>query len=220
MSNRGPLLARLVLLSILLLTGCQDVELTTVPAPPPAMAVPTLVPTPDQRSIADVLAGLEGLPIEQFFEESYLQLGLRDPDYLVAQGLADRLGVANDRFTDMSDAYIRQTQQLEAGILDLLRGYDRSAMTPDQQLSYDVYEWILDDRVRRHEFMYYDYPVNPMSIWGIQTWLIDFMVNKQPIADRGDAEDYIARLSELDAWMEQLLAGLERREQHERGAHG
>jgi uncharacterized protein (DUF885 family) len=174
--------------------------------------VPTPEPIPDESTIAGVLANLEGLPIDQFFEASYLQLGLRDPDYLVTEGLADELGIANDRFTDMSDAYIRQTQQLVAGILDLLRGYDRSAMTPEQQLSYDVYEWILDDRVRGHEFMYYDYPVNPMSVWGIQTWLIDFMVNYQPIADRKAAEDYIARLSGIDTWMEQLLEGLKLRE--------
>jgi len=34
------------------------------------------------------------------------------------------------------------------GILDLLRAYDRSTLSPDQQVSYDVYEWYLDDRVR------------------------------------------------------------------------
>ena len=164
-------------------------------------------------SNAGSLAQLEGLPIDEFFERSYRQLQLRDPDALVVNGLADEYGVANDRFTDMSDGYVHETQQLEAAILDLLRTYDYGALSPDQQLSYDVYEWVLDDLVRGHPFTYYDYPVNSLTIWGKQNWLIDFMVNHQPITGKQEAADYIARLSQLDTWVAQLLAGLKRREQ-------
>jgi uncharacterized protein (DUF885 family) len=185
--------------------------LTATPVPP--AATPTSEPELDQPSIADVLASLDGLPIDQFFELSYRQLQLRDPDTLVINGLAGEYGVANDRFTNMSDGYMRETQQLESAILDLLRTYDRSALPPGQQLSYDVYEWYLDDLVRGHEFTYHDYPVNSLTIWGKQNWLIDFMVSYQPIADKQDADDYIARLSQMDTWVEQLLAGLKSREQ-------
>jgi uncharacterized protein (DUF885 family) len=194
--------------------------LTTTAVPPSATPIPpTEAPTPisepelDQPSIADLLATLEGLPIEQFFELSYRQLQLRDPDTLVINGLAVEYGVANDRFTDMSDSYIRETQQLELAILDLLRTYDRSALPSDQQLSYDVYEWYLDDLVRGHAFMYHDYPVNSLTIWGKQNWLVDFLVSYQPIADKQDAEAYIVRLSQIDTWVEQLLAGLRLRQQ-------
>ncbi|MFN2225144.1 MAG: DUF885 domain-containing protein, partial [Anaerolineae bacterium] len=58
----------------------------------------------------------------------------------------------------------------------------------------------------------YDYPVNSLTIWGKQNWLIDFMANHQPITGRQEATDYLARLSQLDTWVEQLLAGLKRRE--------
>jgi uncharacterized protein (DUF885 family) len=164
-------------------------------------------------SSARNLAQLEGLPIDEFFARSYRQLQLRDPDTLVVNGLADEYGVANERFTDMSDGYLHETQQLEVAILDLLRTYDYDALSPDQQLSYDIYEWILDDRVRGHPFTYYDYPVNPLTIWGKQNWLIDFMGNHQPITGKQDAADYVARLSQIDTWVAQLLAGLKRREQ-------
>jgi uncharacterized protein (DUF885 family) len=163
--------------------------------------------------VNDILAGLEGLPWEQFLEQSYRQLQLRDPDTLWINGLAPAYGVSNDHFSDISDAYLRETQQLEVAFLDLLHRYDRSALSPDLQLSYDVYEWYLDDRVQGHPFMYYDYPVNPLTIWGRQNWVIDLLVNYQPIADRQDAEDYIARLSEIDTWMAQLIEGLRLREQ-------
>ncbi|MGD8626608.1 MAG: DUF885 domain-containing protein, partial [Anaerolineae bacterium] len=75
----------------------------------------------------------------------------------------------------------------------------------------DVYEWYLDDRVRGHEFAYHDYPVNSLTIWGVQNWIVDFMVSYQPIADEQDAENYIARLAQLDEWVAQLLEELELR---------
>jgi uncharacterized protein (DUF885 family) len=164
-------------------------------------------------SIADVVASLQGLPIAQFLELSYRQLQLRDPDRLCINGLAEEYGVTSNRFTDMSDAYVRETQQLESAILDLLGTYNRDGLAPELQVSYDVYEWYLDDLVRGHEFTYYDFPVNSMTIWGKQNWLIDFMVSYQPIRDRQEAEAYIARLAQIDSWVEQLLEGLKLREQ-------
>jgi uncharacterized protein (DUF885 family)/pimeloyl-ACP methyl ester carboxylesterase len=164
-------------------------------------------------STADIVAELAGLSIDEFFEESYRQLALRDPDSLVINGLAEEYGVANDRFTNLSDAYVRETEQLQSAVLDLLRAYDRAALSSDQQLSYDIYEWYLDDLVRGHDFKYYDYPVNPLTIWGMQNRVIDLMVNYQPVADKEDARDYVTRLAELATWVNQLLEGLKLREQ-------
>jgi uncharacterized protein (DUF885 family) len=177
-----------------------------------ATQTPTPLYTADEALLADIREQLEGLPIDEFFEQSYRQIQLRDPDRLFINGLAEAYGVPADRFTNISDGYVRETQQLEAMILELLRVYDPSVLSSDQQLTYDIYEWVLADRVRGHEFMYYDYPVNSMTIWGKQNWLIDFMVNYLPIASLQDAEDYIARISQIDTWVMQLLEGLMLRE--------
>jgi hypothetical protein len=142
---------------------------TSSPTPTPAPPTPTAMPTPvPQLQLDQVRTHLAGLPIDQFFEASYQQLRLRDPEMLTYDGLAEAYGVGNDRLTDRSDAYVRETRALEAMILDLLRGYDREVLAPEQQVSYDVYEWYLDDLVRGHAFMYYDYPVNSMSYYGDQ----------------------------------------------------
>ncbi len=217
----------------LLMTGCGPARISPLPATnTPTASIPiadempdgTLSvlptstplpsqPTPDPSLIEGLTASLEGLPIDTFFEQSYRLLQSRDPDALVLNGLADEYGIGNDRFTDLSDAYVRETQQLEIAILDMLRAYERDALTHSQQIAYDVYTWVLEDRVRGHAFMYYDYPINSMTIWGKQNWLVDFMVNHQPIASRQDAEDYIARLSQVDTWVDQLIEGLRLREQ-------
>ena len=179
----------------------------------PTTEVPTVESTPEGPSIPEIIAQLEGLPIDVFFEESFHQLSLRDPDALILNGYADAFGIPKDQFTNLSDDYRRETQQLESALLDLLHGYDREALSADQRLNYEIYEWYLDDLVRGHEFMYYDYPVNSLTIWGRQNWLIDFMTNQLPLKDKQDAEDYISRLSKIDTWVDQLLEGLQLRKE-------
>ncbi len=181
-------------------------EPTSTPSP-----VPT-EPAAMSGAVSDIVASLEGLPIDEFFEESYKQLLLRNPEYLTNVGLADAYGLRHDRLNDLSDAYVRETQQLESAILALLQGYDRAALTSDQQVSYDVYEWYLDDLVRGHEFMYYDYPITHF----IGSWddeLIRLFTELHPLDHQQDAEDYISRLSQVDDQVEQLLDGLKRREE-------
>ncbi len=208
----------LTLLAVLmLLVGCQSVFPTALPSPTIGVQqpIPTIQPTPatTQLPIDEIIASLQGLPIGQFFEASYHELLFRDPDKLFVNGLAEQFDVPGDQFTDRSDAYIRDTQQLEVVIWNLLNTYDHTSLTQEQQLSYDIYAWYLDDRIRGQEFMYNDYPVNPLTIWGIQNWLIDFMVNYLPLETEQDAQNYISRLSQLDTWVDQILEGLKLREQ-------
>jgi uncharacterized protein (DUF885 family) len=184
----------------------------------PTLPVVTATFTPEaifkpKPSIDDIVDSLAGLPIATFFEESYRQLLIRDPDRLFVNGLAEAYAVPNDRFSDISIPYMEDTARLEAAILETLRTYDRDTLTQDDQLSYDIYTWYLEDRLRGHQFMLYDFPVNSLTIWGKQNWLVDFMVNTQPIENEADAEDYLARLSEIDTWVGQLIAGLEVRAQ-------
>ncbi len=189
-------------------TSAQVAQPPTETAPP----VPESPPVPP--SVDQILAGLEGLPLDRFMEESYRQLQLRDPDTLLMNGLASDYGLEPSRwFTDRSDTYNRETQRLEAAVLDLLRSYDLTDLTREQRLSYDVYEWYLDDLVRGHEFMYYNYLVNSLGNWDTVDWVFRFMVEAQPVEDEQAAQDYIARLSQLDTLADQLLEGLELREQ-------
>jgi uncharacterized protein (DUF885 family)/formylglycine-generating enzyme required for sulfatase activity len=167
-------------------------------------------PAPEEM-IADVVARLQGLAIDDFFEESHKELMLRDPEALTSLGLAEQYGQRHDRLTDVSDAYIRQTQALEVAILETLRSYNRASLSGEQQLSYDIYEWYLATQVQGHEFVYYDYPINPFSVFGVHNELVDFFVNIHPLRHRQDAEDYVARLSQIDTKVEGWIEGLKLR---------
>jgi uncharacterized protein (DUF885 family) len=154
------------------------------------------------------------LTIDEFFEDSFRQLLTRDPELVTDIGLADVYGTGNDKLTDISDSYVRETQALEAAALEGLRSFDSSSLTPDQKLSYEIYEWYLQDLVDGHRWMYHDYPLT-FFILSIQNELELFMTDLHHISDKKDAEDYISRLAQVGDKFSQALDGLKIREEME-----
>lgn len=176
--------------------------------------VPTKTPdsSPAESPLDQVIRDLDGLPIDQFFNESFKQLLLREPETLTYANISQEFGLRDDQLNDRSDAYLRQTQQLETAILDLLHTYEREQLTPDQQLSYDIYEWDLENRVAGHQFMYHDYPLNHM-VFSYDFSLNELFTELHPLNTRENAEDYISRLSQVNRQVDQVLEGLKLREQ-------
>ncbi len=183
------------------------------PAPTPAPTLPPPPPTAGADSPAAALSTeLEGLDLDQFFEVSFRALAMRNPEAILAEGVADIYGLQGAQLTDISDAYTRETLDMVAAVLESLRTYDREALTPEQQISYDVYEWYLDDEVRRREFLYHDYPATFFFVTSVPEDLVQFFTDLHPLADKQDAEDYVTRLGQVGIKFEQLIDGLKLRE--------
>jgi len=159
-----------------------------------------------------VIVGLEGLSLHDFYEASYAALLVRDPEHLTDLGVAASFGLRNDRLNNLSASYIEDTQRLETAILALLRGYDQDALAPAEQISYDVYEWKLDERVRGHAFTYYDYPIHHF-LGSYHDNLIRLFTEIHPVESIEDAEDYVSRLWAVGDQVRQLLEGLAVREE-------
>ena len=188
---------------------------TATPLPSPVAATPasapTATPAAPRAELSPLAAGLEGLSADAFFDESYKRLLLRSPEYVTAMGLARAFGSGNDRLTDLSESYLRDTQALERAILELLLRYDPAKLTPAQQLTADIYAWYLDDRVRGHAFAYDDYPLNP-TVFSVHNDLLQFFTDIHPIQTAQDGRDYVARLTQIKLKFEQVSAGLQQRE--------
>ena len=93
-----------------------------------------------------------------------------------------------------------------------LRGYDRDELPYQQQLSYDMVDWLLtrmEDGVDR--WRYYSYPLNQM--FGVQSNFPSFMESAHSINSVGDAEDYNTRLSKVGVKFSQIMEGLRIREE-------
>ena len=205
---RVPLFLVFILLLSLGIIGCstQVTETESLPTEMLKMGVPT------QQTIEDILASLEGLSIDDFFEKSFMQLSLRAPESLTEAGVTTSLGLRDDQLNDISDVYLKETQKLESGILDLLLKYDRDMLTSEQAISYDVYAWYLDNQVRGHEFMYHNYPLTYFI--GSYHFNIDSLLTEtHPLQTKENAEDYIARLSKVNTQVDQLMEGLAIREE-------
>jgi uncharacterized protein (DUF885 family) len=144
---------------------------------------------------------------DDFLEEAFFAQITRDPELISELGLAQVFGMDNSQLTDVSDAYQLETYQLLQDQLDTLHAYDRAELTAGQQLSYDLFEWYLDDLLRGKEFRFYDYPVNQML--GVQNSLIEFMTDRHPITNLKDAQDYISRLMGFTAKFDQLIEWLQ-----------
>ena len=195
---------------------------STLPAAPAGTAIPpdtittgesqsgatlSRLPTPDE-----LVAGLQNLDFNAFVDQSYNALLLRNPELLTSLALSSAFGLRDDLLTDISDEYVRQTQALENTILDLLRAYDRAALTPEQQLTFDIYAWFLQDRVAGHAFMYDDYPLN-VTVFSLHQDMLMFFTDIHPIASLQNAQDYITRLWQVDTKLAQLIDGLRLRQQ-------
>jgi len=193
----------IALLASLLLTACGGGGSSGPATPPP----------PSGPSAAEQLADdLQGLPLDDFYRASYGALLSRSPESVVWLTLTDDFPVDGDSLDDLSDAYQRMTIEMHGVVLDALRTYDRSVLSASEKLDYDVYEWFLQDNIDRLPFIYYNFAAT-YSLWGVQHNTLVFFTDIHPLATRNDAENYIARLTNVDRKLGQLEDHLERQRQ-------
>ncbi len=170
---------------------------------PPSQSAPT--------PVEQVTTDLNGLSMDDFFEGASRALLRRSPETVVADGLVDYIGMQSVQLDDISDAYTSETYSIMEAVLLLLQQYDRSQLSKAQQLSYDIYEWHLQDQVNLGGYLEFSYPANP-SLTGIVRQTELFFSDLHPFATEQDARDYLLRLGQIDTRITQLLRNLRNRE--------
>ena len=171
----------ITIVAVLVLASCsphQGGRTELAPPPPPAAS------SASQKLRSD----LQGLTLDEFYSESYAALLRRTPEFIVWRGLSDLIPPNTIGLNDLSDAFQRETFAMHQVVLDVLRTYDRSILTADEQLSYDIYEWQQQDEVDRLEFIYYDF-VATYNFLGVQRDTENFFVEVHPLETRQDAEN-------------------------------
>jgi uncharacterized protein (DUF885 family) len=111
----------------------------------------------------------------------------------------------NDRLPDLSAAGIARVEQLDRDTLAKLRAIDRSSLSADDQLSYDLFAWTYEARVASQPFKHYVYDIKPRE--GPQalselTELLSFQTVK-------DYENWIARLNGIGRYIGDFQAILQ-----------
>jgi uncharacterized protein (DUF885 family) len=107
----------------------------------------------------------------------------------------------NDRWTDRSLDAIKARQAADRAALDRLHAIDRAALSPDQQLNYDTFDWILQRQVERQRFNEYLRPLDHKR--GSQ--LADGIVELMPFHTAADYRNYLNRMAALPARIDQEI---------------
>ena len=90
----------------------------------------------------EALSGaLWGLSVAEFFSASWRALLHREPEIIVRLGAEEKYGLQSTTLNNISDGYVAETFDLVGVVLDTLRDIDREGLGPQDQLSYDVYQW-------------------------------------------------------------------------------
>ena len=148
-----------------------------------------------------------------FLDRTLLQHTLDDPELLTQLRLFEPLGIDghNARLTDVSVKHLAAVAEQWQADLDTLHRYDRSKLSPADQLAYDVIGWYIGDQVEHTRWQYHDFPVNPL--FGVQSELPTMMATQQSVTSEHEAKQYLARLSLFGDKFGQVLEGLRLREE-------
>ncbi len=153
------------------------------------------------------------LSLSEFFEVSFRDLTVRSPETVLSLGLTETYGITKVELDNISEAYEQETYAMMAEILEQLEGYDRASLSPEAQISYDVYHWYLSDQLAGQAYLSYDYPATYFTPTAVHEDLIRFFTDLHPIDNLQDARDYVTRLRQVDTKIDQLIEGLETRKQ-------
>ena len=147
------------------------------------------------------------------YVRTFLRFAIDSPELLTHLGILEKMGIHwhNAKLADASVA--RETKQYRqiAKDLRILRSYDRRRQSKAQLLSTDIMDWFLEDQARSEPYRFHNYPLNQM--FGIQSELPNFMLTLHPLVSRTEARNYIRRLSRFGIKFDQVLEGLQIREQ-------
>jgi uncharacterized protein (DUF885 family) len=160
----------------------------------PPVATPPAPPGPTASE--DLVDDLAGLSIDEFYDESFKALIYRSPETIVHSALTGIYPLDSVGMDDVSDDYRRETFAMYQVVLDALKTHDRSALPADEQLTYDFYEWYLQDAIDQLPFLYHDFMAT-YSFIGVQRNTEQFFASGQPMQTQQDAEDYITRLVDV-----------------------
>jgi len=154
-------------------------------------------------SAMEVRAELAGLPFDDFLARSFELLLQRSPMTVVELGLESHIDVGESFIDEVSDAFVRETQQVEEVVLDLAGEFDRDRLERGQRIAFDAYRWYLEDRVGGHRFSDLDYRITP-SVNSIPVGTQLFFTDIHPIGSAADADRYVRRLDAVGWQMRQL----------------
>ncbi len=149
--------------------------------------------------------------IRLFYDKVFIKFALTDPEVVTQLGIPVLYDRSKGELTDVSDKKLWESFNEFKGALATLKSYNFESQSPANQLNTRILEWFLETQAEGEPFFYDDYPVN--QLFGVQNNLPSFLESAHKLRDASDAEAYISRLSKFDTKFDQVLEGLNIRQE-------
>ncbi|MFY8274308.1 DUF885 domain-containing protein [Pseudoalteromonas sp. SSDWG2] len=177
-------------ISAALLAGCQNTQTNAV-----------------SETVAPVqqVAQSESEKANAFFEEVFMRNVMRSPVYQTYLGIKKDY----DKWDDQSEERALEDLALVKADLATLKTIDRAALDATTQVSYDLMEQNLEQRIADFKWRHHSYPVNQM--FGTHSMVAAFLINQHTISNVEEANAYISRLNGVTTLFAQLEKDLEAR---------
>lgn len=150
--------------------------------------------------------------INHFFAKTAIQFALESPEMLSSIRVFEKFGMDghNAELDDASMASGDKTFKKLHETHKTLLSYKDKDLDKMEIMSKDIMLSLMDIGIDFEKFRFHNYPVN--QLFGVQNGFPSFMESTHQIHDRGDADDYITRLSLIDTKFNQVIEGLKHRE--------
>ena len=150
--------------------------------------------------------GSEGERLASFFDKAFEDELLRSPMRQSYLGIK----TAYDQWDDISDGAARREYLINTQLLTALRTeFDYARLSPQDQLSYRLFERRCQQAIRDYPWRFHSYPVQQMFGW--QSRIPAFLINIHQISDIRDAQAYVGRLRGIPKLVSQVIDQLESR---------
>ncbi|MHA7820327.1 MAG: DUF885 domain-containing protein [Erythrobacter sp.] len=117
------------------------------------------------------------------------------------------LGIKDDDLGKIDDltaeAQMEQVRWWQNSLAEMEANFDYEELSPDAQLSYDMFKYRAERATESAEFMDQNYILDQMQ--GAHTFLPSFLLGVHPVEDEADMQAFISRIGGIGAAMDQLL---------------
>jgi uncharacterized protein (DUF885 family) len=139
--------------------------------------------------------------LSQLFADERAETYRSDPLTATYEGVHDY----DDRLPSVTPAEYARQAEINRGFLGRLHAIDRAGLSTQEQVSYDLFEFMVGERVRFARYNEWRLPFNSDS--GFYSDLV-LLQESQPLRTTQDYERYIARLSDFPRYFTEQIANL------------
>ena len=155
---------------------------------------------PDDEAASDSTASSETERLNAWFEARYEEQLQQSPIQLTFIGRKDRYDEIDDFSEEAED---RQLEWQRQTVEEMEREFDYAKLTPEAQVSYDIWKFQYENAAANAEFRDNNYIFT--DFFGPQVIVPTLMSNFHRVEERSDMDAYIKRLGEFGRGMNQLI---------------